>query len=60
MSDRPGEILYVRDLDTGDVWTPTALPIRHERARYIARHGRGYSRFEVEANGDRVCESRGL
>ncbi len=51
ISDRPGEILYVRDLDTGDVWTPTALPIRHEQARYIARHGRGYSRFEVEANG---------
>ncbi len=51
VGDRPGEILYVRDLDTGDVWTPTALPIRLEPARYIARHGRGYSRFEVAANG---------
>lgn len=51
VSDRPGEILYVRDLDTGDVWTPTALPIRHEQTRYIVRHGRGYSRFEVVANG---------
>jgi cyclic beta-1,2-glucan synthetase len=51
VSDRPGEILYVRDLETGDLWTPTALPIRHEQARYIVRHGRGYSRFEVEANG---------
>src|SRR6185295_1239417 len=51
VSDRPGEVLYVRDLDTGEVWTPTALPIRHEQTRYIVRHGRGYSRFEVEANG---------
>jgi cyclic beta-1,2-glucan synthetase len=51
VSDRPGEVLYVRDLDNGDLWGPTALPIRHETAPYIVRHGRGYSRFEVVANG---------
>ena len=51
VSDRPGEVLYVRDLDNGDLWSPTALPIRHETAPYIVRHGRGYSRFEVVANG---------
>ena len=51
VSDRPGEVLYVRDLDSGNLWTPTALPIRHERAPYIVRHGRGYSRFEVVAYG---------
>ncbi len=51
VSDRPGEVFYVRDLDSGDLWGPTALPIRHETAPYIIRHGRGYSRFEVMANG---------
>ena len=51
VSDRPGEVLYVRDLDSGDLWTPTALPIRLEQAPYIVRHGRGYSRFEVVAQG---------
>ncbi|CAN5923414.1 glucoamylase family protein [soil metagenome] len=51
VSDRPGEVLYVRDLDSGQLWTPTALPIRHETAPYIVRHGRGYSRFEVVAHG---------
>jgi cyclic beta-1,2-glucan synthetase len=51
VSDRPGEVLYVRDLDSGDLWTPTALPIRHESAAYIAAHGRGYSRFEVTVHG---------
>ena len=51
VSDRPGEVLYVRDLDSGQLWTPTALPIRHESAPYIVRHGRGYSRFEVVAHG---------
>ncbi|HEY4892314.1 MAG TPA: glycosyl transferase, partial [Reyranella sp.] len=51
VSDRPGEVLYIRDLDSGDLWTPTALPIRHETAPYMVRHGRGYSRFEVVAHG---------
>ena len=51
VSDRPGEVLYVRDLDSGTLWTPTALPIRLEQAPYIVRHGRGYSRFELVAQG---------
>src|SRR5208283_5197011 len=35
---------------TGDLWTPTALPIRDLAATYVARHGRGYSRFEHVAH----------
>jgi cyclic beta-1,2-glucan synthetase len=50
VSDRPGEAFYVRDEDSGFVWTPTALPMRDETATYLARHGRGYSRFEHEAH----------
>ena len=50
MSDRPGEAFYLRDNDTGDLWTPTALPIRDPAATYVARHGRGYSRFEHVAH----------
>ena len=50
MSDRPGEAFYLRDDDTGDFWTPTALPIRDPAATYVARHGRGYSRFEHVAH----------
>ncbi|TAJ88626.1 glucoamylase family protein [Reyranella sp.] len=49
--NRPGESLYVHDLESGDLWGPTAQPIHHNQATYIARHGRGYSRFEVTANG---------
>ena len=51
VSDRPGEAIYLCDEDTGEVWSPTALPIRDEAATYVARHGRGYSRFEHTANG---------
>ena len=51
VSDRSGEAFYLRDDDTGDLWSPTALPIRDEAATYVARHGRGYSRFEHAAHG---------
>lgn len=50
VSDPPGEAVYLRDRDSGQVWTPTALPIRGA-GRYTARHGFGYSRFAHEAQG---------
>jgi len=49
--DAPGEAIYVRDEDTGEVWGPTALPIRDESASYAARHGQGYSRFDHDSHG---------
>jgi cyclic beta-1,2-glucan synthetase len=48
--DPPGEAFYIRDEASGDLWNPTALPIRHQTA-YIARHGFGYSRFEHRHGG---------
>ena len=50
VGDRGGEAFYLRDDDTGDLWGPTALPIRDAAATYTARHGRGYSRFEHVAH----------
>jgi cyclic beta-1,2-glucan synthetase len=49
VADRPGEALYLKDEETGEVWGPTAAPIRDPGATYSARHGHGYSRFEVAA-----------
>ncbi|WP_231382128.1 GH36-type glycosyl hydrolase domain-containing protein [Sphingobium indicum] len=51
VTDRPGEAIYLRDEDSGDLWSPTALPIRDDSGIYVARHGWGYSRFEHEAHG---------
>jgi cyclic beta-1,2-glucan synthetase len=51
LSDPSGEIMYVRDEASGELWSPTALPIREESAVYIARHGQGYSRFQNESHG---------
>ena len=46
VSDAPGEVFYLRDEDTGHVWTPTLLPMREEDSSYTVRHGQGYSQFE--------------
>jgi cyclic beta-1,2-glucan synthetase len=51
VGDTPSEALYVGDDENGDVWTPTALPIREAGSAYVAAHGQGYSRFEHSAHG---------
>jgi cyclic beta-1,2-glucan synthetase len=51
VTDPPGEAIYIRDENTGEVWSPTALPIRDEAATYIACHGQGYSRFHHGSHG---------
>ncbi|HTD52023.1 MAG TPA: glucoamylase family protein, partial [Thermoanaerobaculia bacterium] len=50
VSDPPGEAVYVRDERTGEIWCPTALPIRDEWP-YVAHHGQGYTRFAHESRG---------
>jgi len=51
VSDPPGEAIYIRDESTGEVWSPTALPIRDETAMYVTYHGQGYSRFQHGSHG---------
>ena len=51
VTDRPGEAIYLRDEDTGELWGPTAAPIHDRAAFHSARHGQGYSRFEHESHG---------
>ena len=50
VSDPPGEALFLRDEETGEIWSPTPLPIRGDGS-YVVRHGQGYSRFEYEHQG---------
>ena len=49
--NRPGEVFYVRDEDSGDVWCPTAAPIRDHAAPYRITHGQGYTTFEHASHG---------
>ena len=53
VSDPPGEAIYIRDQATGELWSPTPLPIRQEADTYICRHGQGYTRFEHSSHGIR-------
>jgi cyclic beta-1,2-glucan synthetase len=50
VTDESGEALYLRDEETGDVWSPTPLPAG-ERAPYLVRHGAGYSVFQHHSHG---------
>ncbi len=45
VSDPPSEAVYLRDEDTGQVWSPTPLPA-NDHAPYLIRHGSGYTIFE--------------
>jgi cyclic beta-1,2-glucan synthetase len=46
----PGEAIYLRDEETGIVWSPTPEPAGSE-APYLVRHGAGYTIFEHHAFG---------
>ncbi|HZF73333.1 MAG TPA: hypothetical protein VEZ51_07870, partial [Gemmatimonadaceae bacterium] len=48
--DPSSDCVFLRDDSTGDLWTPTALPI-HEPTPYKVRHGAGYSVFDHTHQG---------
>ncbi|MBJ7574782.1 glucoamylase family protein [Luteimonas sp. MC1828] len=50
VSDTGGEAFYLRDEDTGSVWSPMPLPWRGTGA-YRTRHGLGYSVYEHVEDG---------
>jgi cyclic beta-1,2-glucan synthetase len=50
VTDPPGEVIYLRDEENGDLWSITPLPIRDE-ADYTIRHGLGYSSFHHLSHG---------
>jgi cyclic beta-1,2-glucan synthetase len=50
VSDPPGEVIYLRDEESGLTWTPTPLPIR-EAEPYTIKHGQGYTIFEHLSHG---------
>jgi len=48
--DLTGEAFYIRDEETGQVWSPTPGPARGTSA-YVVRHGFGYTVFEHTEHG---------
>ncbi|MFA5205287.1 MAG: glucoamylase family protein [Lentisphaeria bacterium] len=50
VQDTTGEACYLRDEQTGQLWSPTPLPARGATP-YVIRHGFGYTVFEHAENG---------
>ncbi|MFS2223578.1 cyclic beta 1-2 glucan synthetase [Pantoea sp. B65] len=50
VSDRSGEAFYLRDEESGVIWSPMPLP-RRGSGSYLTRHGFGYSVFEHHHSG---------
>ena len=58
VTDVGGEVIYLRDEESGEVWHPTSLPSPGDERDdgdapppYLTRHGFGYSVFEHDAAG---------
>ncbi|HEY3497416.1 MAG TPA: hypothetical protein VGK73_22120, partial [Polyangiaceae bacterium] len=50
LSDTPSEVLYLRDEETGEVWSPTPLPAGLG-VDTLVRHGAGYTVYERDSHG---------
>ena len=50
VSDPASDVLYLRDEESGELWSATPAPIRHA-SPYTVRHGAGTSTFEHEHVG---------
>ncbi len=49
--DRPGKYIYVRDLDSGSIWSLTWQPVGRLVEAYRFFHGFGYTRAEADVEG---------
>ncbi len=45
VTDAPSEVIYLRDEETAEIWSPTPQPAP-EAAPYLIRHGAGYTIYE--------------
>ncbi|MEI6059201.1 MAG: glycosyl transferase family 36 [Bacteroidota bacterium] len=49
--DRPGKYIYVKDRETGEIWSLTWQPVGKSPEAYTVAHGFGYTRAEASVNG---------
>lgn len=49
--DRPGKYIYVKDRETGEIWSLTWQPVGKTPEAYTVSHGFGYTRAEAKISG---------
>ncbi len=42
-ADRPGKYIYIKDMESGEYWSPTWQPVMKKLDFYECRHGLGYT-----------------
>ena len=50
-ADRQGHFLYLRDMETGEYWSPTWQPVLKDLDFYECRHGLGYTVIKSSYKG---------
>lgn len=56
--NRPGEAIYVRDLESGRAFSPFSAVPRDTAVAYEARHGQGFSSFSASCDGLEVTATQ--
>jgi cellobiose phosphorylase len=54
VQDNWGKYFYIKDNLTGDVWSPTWMPVKTELDSYQVAYGFGYARFTSEYKGIKI------
>ncbi|MBN1155514.1 glycosyl transferase family 36 [candidate division KSB1 bacterium] len=49
--DRPGKYIYIKDDDTGEIWSLTWQPVGRHLEAYRVTHGFGYTRVTAKVEG---------
>ena len=44
--DRPGRYVYIKDMESGEYWSPTWQPVLKDLDDYECRHGMGYTKIK--------------
>ncbi|MBK7632324.1 MAG: glycosyl transferase family 36 [Ignavibacteriales bacterium] len=55
VQDNWGKYFYVKDNITGDVWSPTWMPVKTELDSYQVAYGFGYAKFTSEYKGIKIA-----
>jgi len=50
VSDQPSEAFYLRDDETGKIWSPLPSPVSTQK-EFVVKHGQGYSQFLHNEHG---------